>query len=259
MATIQKKPVSPTKLYSFFKISAENRPLDLRKHKKLKQSMQRYGFLKSFPIVCVRNASGELIVKDGQHRLAIAEELGIAVHYVVENVDFDVAEVNSTSKIWTVNDYAQRFAADGNPNYIEAIELAESFGLPTSRAFSLLAGTTTFSNITDEFQSGRFVVKERDYARQVASLYSAMVERSDSLKNVRFLAACMSVCRVSGFDPARLISGADRCRDRLLSYSTRDAYLVMIEEVYNFGRTKLASIKIEAIQAMRERNPSIAV
>lgn len=248
-----KSSITTTKNYRLFKISEENRTLDLAKHKKLKRSMERYGFIKSFPVVCVRDKSRGLVVKDGQHRLAIAEELGLPIHYIVETVDFDVAVVNSTAKIWTVRDYAQKFASNGSQSYVEGLELAERFDLPLSISFSLLAGTTTFGNITNAFHSGDFEVKDREWAQSVASLYSAMVAKSHHIKSVRFLAACMAVCRVDGLDTGRLLKGADRCRDRLVSYSNRDAYLGMLEEIYNFGRNKIIPLKIKAIQAMRDR------
>jgi len=64
----------------------------------------------------------------------------------------------------------------------------------------------------------------------------------------------MAVCRVAGLDVTRLRSGAKRRRDRLISYSTRDAYLGMLEEVYNFGRHSLVALKMEATAAMRARS-----
>ena len=49
------KKIQVTKNYKMFAHSGENRPLDLTKHKKLKESMEKYGFLKSFDI---RGATG---------------------------------------------------------------------------------------------------------------------------------------------------------------------------------------------------------
>jgi hypothetical protein len=81
---------------------------------------------------------------------------------------------------------------------------------------------------------------------------------SGDVRNMRFMEACMAVCRLEGFDVERMLSCSSRCRERLLSYSTRDAYLDMIEEVYNFGRSKLVPLKMPAIEVMRKRNAVIA-
>lgn len=251
-----KRTITSTKNYRLFVMSGENRALDVGKRRKLKESMQLYGFLKCFPLVCVRSDAGQLILKDGQHRLAIAEELGLTVHYIVEDVDFDVAVVNSTSKSWTMKDYAEKFASNGSKAYVEGIAFAERHGIPLSMAFTLLGGTTTFHNIRDDFHGGTFKVRDRDWAELVASTYSAICAMSKNCKNVVFINACMAVGRVEGFDPNRLIHGCERCRDKLCSYSTRDAYLQMMEEIYNFGRSKLFPLKFKAIEIMRKRNPA---
>lgn len=64
----------------------------------------------------------------------------------------------------------------------------------------------------------------------------------------------MAVCRLDGFDAARLLAGVERCREKLVSYSTREAYLEMIEEIYNFGRRQLVPIKVNALNAMKSRS-----
>jgi ParB-like chromosome segregation protein Spo0J len=77
------KKIVNTRNYRLFeRDSGENRPLDIKKHKKLMESMKKYGFLEVFPVVVTRNGGDKLIVKDGQHRIAIAEALGLPVYYV---------------------------------------------------------------------------------------------------------------------------------------------------------------------------------
>lgn len=246
--------ISATKNYRLFeRHSEENRPLDIKKHKKLMESMKLYGFLKCFPIVVVRNNKGQLIVKDGQHRLLIAETLGLPVYFVEETVDFDVAVVNSTSRVWVLRDYAQKHAANGLKAYQEGLEFADRHDLPVGTAFSLLAGTTSFSNCQSDFVDGSWKVKDRQWADSVAGIYGPLVKMAPSMRNARFLEACMSVCRVEDFDPHRLLANAERCREKLVAYSTKDAYLDMIESVYNFGRKQLLGLKTLAVMAMRKR------
>lgn len=255
---MSKSNIVTTRNYRLFKYDLENRQLQLKKHKRLKESMKQYGFLRCFPIACYRNGKRDLVVKDGQHRLAFAEELGLPVHYIVEDVDFDIATVNGTPIKWTPKDYADKHAANGKSDYAEGIEFCNRHRIPIGTGFSLLAGTTNFSNIEQAFREGRFKVKDREWADKVASTYSAVVAMSSEVRNARFIEACMAVCRLGEFDQDRLLHSAKRCRDKLISYSTRDAYLDMMEEVYNFGRKNLVPIKMPAIQAMRERNVGAA-
>lgn len=246
--------IQMTKDYRLFERSPDNRPFDLKKHKKLRQSMERYGFLKCFPIV-VRRVGSKLIVKDGQHRLGIAESLGLPVYWVEEETDFDIADINCTPRVWVLRDYAEKHAMNGLPAYHEGLNFAARYGLPIGTAFALLAGTASFNNCQDSFIDGTFEVKDRPWADAVAGIYGPLAHMSSDLNNTRFIQACMSVCRVADFDAKRLLQGAARCRDKLLAYSTKDAYLVMLEEVYNYGRSKVFPLKVAATMAMRERCP----
>jgi ParB-like nuclease family protein len=243
-----------TKNYRLFDRSTENRPLDVKRHKKLMDSMKRYGFLKCFPIVIVRDKDNRLIVRDGQHRLVIAETLGLPVYWVEEDVDFDVAVINCTAKTWVLRDYAQKHSANGLVSYQQGLEFADQHGLPVGTAFALLAGTTSFGNCQDPFVDGTFKIKDRAWADTVAGIYQPIVSMAPVLKSARFIEACMVVCRAKSFDPRRLLTGAERCREKLVPYSTKDAYLDMLEIIYNFGRKQLVGLKTEALMAMRERN-----
>jgi hypothetical protein len=246
--------IQSTKNYEIFTRSSENRPLCMKKHRKLEESMEQYGFLRSFPIVVVRNDKGHLVIKDGQHRLAIAQSKGLTVFYAVEEVDFDVAVINSTAKTWVLADYAQKHAANGHKQYQEGIDFATQHGLPLGTAFALLAGTTTYGNIERTFVDGTFKIKDREWADAVAGIYAAITRLAPNLGSARFVEACMSVCRVKGFDSKRLLHCAGRCREKLVPYATKDAYLDLLQEVYNFGQQKLVGLKVEAQMAMKRRN-----
>jgi hypothetical protein len=255
MAKKRTTSITCTKNYRLFERNSENRALKPKEHKRLLASMKRYGFLACFPIVCSRNGQKRLVVKEGQHRLAFAEELGLPVYYVVEDVDFDIAVINCTAKVWGLRDYAEKYAANNVAAYQEGLEFAESHRLPIGTAFALLGGTTSISNMQSAFIDGTFKVKDREWADVVASVYCTMVALAPRTRSVRFVEACMAICRVVKFDPNRMIRCAERCREKLVPYSTRDAYLDMLEEVYNYGQRRLVGLKAAALQAMKDRSP----
>lgn len=249
-----KASITTTKNYSLFDRSSMNRDTNLGKHKNLINSMKKYGFLKCFPVVCTRNKSKRLEIIDGQHRFQIAEMLGLPITYTESEVEFNIAEVNSTSKTWTVADYCHMYAQNGKVDYQEAIEFCDLHEIPISLSLSLLAGTTSFTNINKKFLVGEYKVKDRVWAEKVASLYVPMITLSSELKNRRFIEACMRVCRVDGFDRSRMLSSAKKCREKLVSYSTVDAFMDMLEVVYNYGRQKHVGLKAESANAMKSRN-----
>lgn len=243
-----------TRNYRMFRRSDDNRIVDLKQHKNLRDSMKKYGFLSSFPIVCHRNGDGGLVVDDGQHRLAIAEELGLPVHYVAEQAQFDIALINSTAKVWTIGDYAAKYAANGIDSYIEGLQFAEQYGIPVGNAFALLAGTVSVNNVIEDYRGGTFQVKEREHAHMVAGLYSRLAELSPCMKTNQCVYACISVCRVEGFEPDRLITSASRNREKLVKYATKDGFLELFDELYNFKYSKKVPLKFMAMEAMKARN-----
>lgn len=256
MAGTPNRKITATKNYRLFHRSDENRALNLKKHRKLYESMKIYGYLPSFPVVCYRDAKGNLVVKDGQHRLAIAEELGLPVYYVEEAIDFDVALVNCTPKGWALIDYAQKWTANGITVYQDVIDFADQYGIALGVAAGLLSGTASWKNIQNDFMAGKFRIKDRVWAENVTVLYSSTVALSKNVRSKHFIDACMACCRVEKFDIQRFLHGAERCREKLVPYSTRDAYLDMMESIYNFNRAtkNLVPLKHLAVQAMRERN-----
>jgi hypothetical protein len=241
--------------YGLFRRSSENRPVDMAKHRRLRASMEKRGFLRYFPILCKKGRGGNLVVIDGQHRLELAEQLGLPVFYIVveDGDEIDAAELNATGVKWVVRDYVEKHAAAGLEDYVEAAHFAEAHGIPLTAAFSLLAGTVAYGNIDSVIKDGGFKIKDRQWADAVVGIYGPLRSIAPHLRGIRVIQACMRVCRVPGFDARRLLDGAKRCRDKLVAYSTVDAYMAMLEEIYNFGRKQLVPLKMSAEQVMRDR------
>jgi hypothetical protein len=246
--------VQITKNYRLFQRSTDNRPADEAKHRRLQKSMEKNGFLEAFPIVCRRDTNKHLVVVDGQHRLLFAESLQLPVYYIVTDQDFSIPEINNSSRGWVVYDYAKNFAERGCVDYQEVLDFHELHGIPIGISAALLSGTTGYSNVSNAFVNGSYAVKDREWAHKVATVYSSLVRLNRSLRSTRLIEACMSACRVDAFNGKRLLQNAERCRDKLVPYSTRDAYLDMLEEVYNYGRKQLFGLKAAATMAMRARS-----
>jgi len=220
--------------------------------------METYGFLPEYPIVVTRGRSGKYVVKEGQHRLALAEELGLPVYYTEATTDYDVGFIAGTGKAWKIADHAHTFAAKGNKEYQRGLEFISEHNLPVSTGFAILAGTSNWSNMKDQFYSGGFIIRDDKWAKQIVALYVPLAGMAPCIKNkTRLLEACMMVCRVPGFDPERLLKAANRCRDSWVPYSNKKSYLTMLETIYNFGsgKGKKVALKVMAENAMASRNP----
>jgi hypothetical protein len=114
--------------YESFKIKVGNRKQYSAHVKRLIASIEkRPHFTRFMPIIVTDN----LFVIDGQHRLGALKKLGLPVHYIqVNGLSLADAQVlNSTSKPWTPNDYAQSYATLGNKNYQIYLDLKKKYGL----------------------------------------------------------------------------------------------------------------------------------
>lgn len=244
--------------YRKFKHAAINRPVNLMKHKKLIACMQEYGFLRSFPISIFRMPDGTMIVKDGQHRLAIAEKLGLPVWWVEEVVDFKISKINETSKIWTLQEHAEAHAEAGIKSYVALLEFSKRHKIGVSLSACLLAGTTSFGNFDNQFYCGQFKIKEQAFAESVAALYGAFVAANRNVKGSRLAEALIAVCRIPEFDAARLLNGLNLYPEANKQFATRDGFLEMLELLYNYKKKTLFALKTNAIQVMRDRNAVVA-
>jgi hypothetical protein len=247
--------INVTTNYKLFSRGEDNRPLDLKRHKPLKESMEKYGFIPDYHIMCERDTKGNLVIKDGQHRFYFAQLLGLPIYWSETQTEFDVADVNTAQRGWLPMDYAQRFSADGREDYTELIEFKTEHEVPLTIAAQLLAGVTTFATIAQRFYAGDFRVTDRPWARSVVAVYAPIVKVHKKLKTRVFLLSCMAVARVKGFSAKRLVDGISHCREKIAAYATRDGYLQMLEEIYNYRRKEQIGLRIDAINVMRARNP----
>ena len=248
------RKISATRDYSLFTLSKENRLVEADKHRKLRALMEEYGFLSEYPILCIRDRAKKLVVIDGQHRLLYAEELGLPVYYIITTKKLDVAKLAGGVVKWTTRSYAEKYAANGSTHYKRGLEYVDLYGLPVGVGFAMLGGTTSLTNIQPHFNEGEFKIRDMRWAEDTAELYYSLYSLNKEIKSVRLLLACMAVCRIKEFSHHRMVKNAKRCREKLIGYSTREAYLEMMQNLYNYRYAKLVPLKTMAEQAMRSRN-----
>ena len=244
-----------TKNYALFTHSGKNRPLEPWKHGALRESMVQLGFIPSQPAEVYRVPAHKLyVVHNGQHRIHFAEELDLEVYYMEIDDPYPLSIVNTTTKNWTPDNYAQMHATQNVPDYQESLNFAHTNGFNVGAAFAMLAGFSTYKHVKDAVQNGTYRIGDRAWADDVANLYRRLLDIKPSLKNAQLVNACMAVCRVEWFSINKLIANAQKCGELLLSYSDRDGNLNMLDEVYNFSKkTKREPLKTDALNAMRER------
>lgn len=243
--------------YSLFTKDPANRDVDLTtpRHKQLFASMSVHGFLPSHPIAVFVNGNGDLEIKRGQHRFAIAQKLGLPVYFVIDSKEIKSFDLESCGDDpWSHHQVATTYSCQGSLHYTELLDFAEETGFPIALSASLLMGTVSFGNIANQFRRGLFVVKDRKHAELVSELCLAFKEFDKRMTGKHLTDALAAAARTPDFDKNRLLKNLKRCSSYLKKYSNRDDFLVMLEDIYNFARHDMVPLKLNAIIAMRSRN-----
>jgi hypothetical protein len=246
-----------TRNYAQFAMTKENREVNLLalrpQHKKLRASMQRYGFLPAHPLH-VRTNGGKYVVIDGQHRLAFAKEFGIDVYYVVDEANVDIAEVNQAQAGWRPIDYARKWSTSGRKDYADVLAFAETYGIPLATSFAINANTIFGANVSEKILMGEYKISSTDRAARIGLMFRSIWSRAKSMKDNALVNALYACTFVDGFEDYRIMEAAQKRIHLFSKQPTRDAYLQLLEEVYNFNRKVRVPIKFEAEEAMRKRS-----
>lgn len=249
MANIQE-----TTNYDRFELLDFNR--DVGKTTALEKSMMAYGWLDPYPMHVVKNGSGKLKIKAGHHRFHVAMKLGIPCKYVIaEDKGETVHELELATRHWNMNDYLASYCRIGNEHYIKVRHYVEMTGIPIQCSVSMLAGDSAASgNQNDKFKKGTYKVSNEKHAYDVAYLVLGCAERGVRFaRSFRFVQALSSVCRVDEFDLNLFLARVRTQVGMMTVQATRDAYIALIEQVYNYGGGKRTRLPV-AFLAKEEAN-----
>lgn len=232
------KTVEITKDYSQFYNSSENRDVNLKSKnsRDLRKSLKERGWIPSFPMSVYKNGKGFKIL-DGQHRFAIARELGMPVKYVLVEQEFEISEINRMQKGWGLNDYMKRWQKAGKKDYFEVEEFKELHpNIPLSSAIALLdENRLTGGGVNNSFKRGDFHItpKSRGVAYKIANAYEAIIEVSKDARHQNHLSSITKCCRVDSFDLNRLVEQYEKNPAMIQNCSKTEDWLDLDEEIYN--------------------------
>ena len=149
--------------YTVFKHLLGNRAVTPARKTTIRNSIEKVGYVLN-PIVVNKNME----VIDGQGRLAVLEELGLPVFYVVdENAGIDeCVSMNIGQTNWKLIDYVEQYAAYGNINYIRFLDLYKSYSKRIT--IDTITGVTSNSIVTNgwhnnKLKTGEFLLSEKAY------------------------------------------------------------------------------------------------
>ena len=246
-----------TNNYGKFIINEFNR--DVVRKKKLKASMEKYGFHPGFPIIVVR-VGERLKIIDGHHRFMVARELGITVFFL----EFKEDEVPSMHELeggkvpWSIGDYVTSFARCDKKPFVNLLEYHKATGIALSNAASMLMGQSAGSaNYQEAIKEGTFKLGNQEHADVVADIViHCKTKGVQWASHGLFVQAISKISRARDFDAEVLKQKISRFHSFMEKQPNLERYMDMLDDIYNRQSRMKIPLKFQAEQAMRERQLS---
>jgi len=237
--------VQYTKNYSKFKKVHSNRSLKTGILNKIKKSMVENGLMVD-PIKV--NEHNEVI--DGQHRLHMAQELGLGIYYIkVKGIGKkEMITQNSTGSMWNLRDFLGTYVKEGNPNYIKIQKFMYEFPMfsITDSCVFLNGGKQDIKG--DTFRNGEFVAGSLNTARELA-LDIMKLKDVYPLGYTRtvFVRTLLSTnLRNKDFKMEEFVKKSKVVPNEYFQIKgDRKGYKRMIEDIYNYKRRSSDKISIK--------------
>lgn len=248
--------------YSIFSLVLGNRDINQAKVKMLAMEISKNGLL--LPIL----VNEKMNIIDGQHRFMACKMLGEPVSYFIRhNANIETAaNVNVAGSNWSIHDWINKYAEDGNENYIYLrswIEKCRSYGVSSKAALFLAQNSTTMANfymyedgvirayggttkfikskrlyrVGDSVILGRWQPGDKELAEKLLNEL-VMFTEFPFFKKSSFVVAFIRVSRIKEFDMTVLLSQARKHTKLFKNQAGVNAFIEMFEDVYNFGRNQ---------------------
>lgn len=230
--------VHKTNDYSQFNQLDGNRELNIMHRNRLIKS------IKHNPLFMLIWVNEKYEVIDGQHRLSIAKELDIPIHYIVIN-GYGLREVqilNSNVKNWNAEDYLKGYCDLGYKDYITFRKFKNDYDFNITACYNLLGSGGNGDSIK-AFHSGDFKVvdyfKSCDYANKINKLKPLY----DGYKRLSFVIAMVQLMKNENFNYNEFYSKLSQQRHKMYDCNTEAQYRELIEEIYNYKRRVKVNLK----------------
>ena len=228
----------PTK----FKFRDDNRDIDVAHVQRLKASLNLHNDLHLSPVIV--NTKMEVI--DGQHRVKAAQELGLDVHYVVDD-NYEHSKMitfNTTQRQWKPEDFLKYWISHGRIDYRKLKDFKDDLGFPLSAMLKWMSfgGGQPYK----DFKSGSFKFNLNERLLQsllsMQKLISIMKSRNYKPINVykqgSFHEAAREFFTNGLVDHERFFARFEVVPFQIRYSQLWQEYLEQLVEIYNFDMRK---------------------
>jgi len=232
--------VLKTNDYSMFKHMNGNRNINKLHLKRLTESMSE----KYIEVPIIVNQHYEII--DGQHRFEAAKELGKYVYYIkVRNLNLDdVHRLNTNSKNWTAEEYMQGYCELGLKDYLTYRNFKRNYGFGHNETNAILTNRARMSGSKNtDFNDGVFKIKDYDLAVKNAEKICMVREYYEGYKRRYFVYAMLELFENSDYSHVEFLNKLSFQSVKLQDCTDVKGYLILIEDIYNFKRSKSNKVR----------------
>ena len=228
-----------------FKTIDGNRVLNRKYLSRLTESISNDNLLSCNPIIVNKNFE----VLDGQHRLKVAEIMGIDIFYTVSptgNIR-EVQMLNSNVRGWTMADFLNSHLKMNKKEYKILKEFSEKNGISVSSSIRILTGgfrkTYSETEALSDFRDGSFKVTQFEYGNEFAKkLQQVSKYLEDRIYTDRNFLIALQKTYDSGFLHQDLMTNFERVHTNIIRSSRVKDYIRQLEDVLSFGRKKVLRV-----------------
>lgn len=217
---------------SKLKFNPENRPIDWAHVSKLVEAIYQNNLLREFPVVILKDGT----ILDGQHRVKAAEQLGLGVWYITSGkLDSmgQVAEIQSSTKAWTLNDYLHRFVKAGNPEYVKLRHFVNNYEWISTNVCIRLCYTGPARSINELFKSGNYICNDMEFAKEVAEAAYDFEPHFKYYASQSFVMAISNLTANAVYDHDRMMQKMAYQSSKLVRCPGAESYIDVLNGIYN--------------------------
>ena len=229
-----------TSNYDLFNILEGNRPQRKSEFKKIKNSIIRYGWIKSSIIT----VGEKMIVCDGQYRLwalkEIKKESGktfLVGYFVDREMTLEkIQALNNYRTAWKPIDYIESNIKLGNKNYEFIKELMEAYKLPYTAVLAIITRTNVGNEIIEKFRNGEIDIRDFDLIKLQAKWVGSIAPFFHRYNSKNFVYAMTFFLNHSEFEFDEFLFKLKNNQDLLKPVTTVNEYKKQIQKLYNRSR-----------------------
>lgn len=182
-------------------------------------------------------------VIDGQHRLEALKQLELPVYYrVIEGLTIeDVQALNSNTKPWTPNDYAEAYAHIGNRNYRNYLDFKIEFGYNHDITMKYVA--LSYPVTGESFKNGLLKTQDMELSRKYGAMLAEIGKFIPHYKLRATALAFLRMAQNSKYDHKRMLEKVAALGHTVERFTQLEDAVDALSKVYNHGLEKNREIK----------------